>query len=259
MSGARGTGFGAHQRYVSGTSRLHCAPPECKVAATVLFVVAVVSAPREAFWAYGCFAGLLTGLVVVSGVPFRLIGRRLAIDVPFVAFAVLLPFVGRGERVEVLGASLSVAGLWAAWNILVKGTLGVAATTLLATTTSVPELLCGLDRLRVPRAFTAIAGFMVRYAEVITGEVRRMRIARLSRGYDARWVWQGRAVAASAGTLFIRAFERGERIHVAMLSRGFTGELPRAAHDQATRRDWALASLVPVLAAAAAVAAQVAA
>jgi cobalt/nickel transport system permease protein len=72
-------------------------------------------------------------------------------------------------------------------------------------------------------------------------------------------VWQGRAVAASAGTLFIRAFERGERIHVAMLSRGFTGELPRAAQDRATRRDWASASLVPVLAAAAAVAAQVAA
>jgi cobalt/nickel transport system permease protein len=66
-------------------------------------------------------------------------------------------------------------------------------------------------------------------------------------------------VAASAGTLFIRAFERGERIHVAMLSRGFTGELPRAAQDQATRRDWALASLAPVLAAAAAVTAQVAA
>ena len=78
-------------------------------------------------------------------------------------------------------------------------------------------------------------------------------------GYDARWVWQGRAVAASAGTLFIRAFERGERIHVAMLSRGFTGELPRAARDQATRRDWALASLVPGLAAVAALAALVAA
>ena len=140
---------------------------------------------------------------------------------------------------------------------LVKGTLGVAATTLLATTTSVPELLCGLDRLRVPRAFTAIAGFMVRYAEVITGEVRRMRIARLSRGYDARWVWQGRAVAASAGTLFIRAFERGERIPWPCCPGASPASCRRPGPGHAP--GLGLASLVPVVAAAAAVAAQVAA
>ena len=128
----------------------------------------------------------------------------------------------------------------------------MATTILLASTTSVSELLCGLDRLHVPRAFTAIAGFMVRYGEVITGEARRMRIARQSRGYDPRWLWQGRAVASSAGTLFIRAFERGERIHVAMLSRGFNGELPAATRDDAGTRQWAIVSILPALAAAAA-------
>jgi len=128
----------------------------------------------------------------------------------------------------------------------------VATTVLLASTTSIAELLYGLDRLRVPRAFTAIAGFMVRYAEVITGEARRMRIARLSRGYDPRWIWQARAVASSAGTLFIRSYERGERIHVAMLSRGFDGELPASPRDRAGGREWALVALLPGLAAAAA-------
>jgi cobalt/nickel transport system permease protein len=64
-------------------------------------------------------------------------------------------------------------------------------------------------------------------------------------------------VAASAGTLFIRSFERGERIHVAMLSRGFTGELPPAAGERAGRRPWLLAAVpaaVAALAAAAAIA-----
>ena len=121
---------------------------------------------------------------------------------------------------EVLGMSLSVPGLWGAWNILIKGTLGVAATGLLVATTDVRDLLQALDRLHVPKAFTAIAGFMIRYGEVIAGELRQMRIARISRGHDPRWIWQARAVAATAGTLFIRSYERGERVYLAMASRG---------------------------------------
>ena len=255
MSGGHGHSHGLHR---PGDSVVHRLAPQVKVAATLGFVFAVVATPRDAFWVFALDALLLAGVALLATVPPAVLARRLVIELPFVAFALFLPLVGEAPRTEVLGLSLSEPGLWAAWNILVKGSLGVAATTLLATTTSVPELLCGLDRLRVPRAFTAIAGFMVRYAEVITGEVRRMRIARLSRGYDPRWVWQGRAVAASAGTLFIRAFERGERIHVAMLSRGFTGELPAAARERTQRRDWVLASIVPLVAAAAALTAQVA-
>jgi cobalt/nickel transport system permease protein len=255
MSGGHGH---AHGLYRPGDSAVHRMAPHVKVAATLAFVFAVVATPRDAFWAFGLDAVLVAVVARLAAVPLRVLAGRLVIEAPFVAFAVFLPLIGEAPHTTVLGLSLSVPGLWAAWNILVKGTLGVAATTLLATTTSIPELLCGLDRLRVPRAFTAIAGFMVRYGEVIVGEVRRMRIARLSRGYDPRWIWQGRAVAASAGTLFIRSFERGERIHVAMLSRGFTGELPPAARDQAARDRGgpvAVAALVPAVAAAAALAA----
>jgi cobalt/nickel transport system permease protein len=252
MSGGHGH---SHGLYRPGHSLVHRLRPDAKVAATLAFVLAVVATPRTAFLAFAVDAALVAVVARTAAVPLPVLGRRLVIEAPFGAFAVFLPLVGEAPHTEVLGLSLSVPGLWAAWNILVKGTLGVAATTLLATTTSIPELLCGLDRLRVPRAFTAIAGFMVRYGEVIVGEVRRMRIARLSRAYDPRWIWQGRAVAASAGTLFIRSFERGERIHVAMLSRGFTGELPAAAQDEATGPGWAVAAVVPALAAAAALAA----
>ena len=136
------------------------------------------------------------------------------------AFAVLLPIVGRGERVDVVGVSLSVSGLWAAWNILVKGTLGVAATGLLTATTPIPSILHGLERLRLPKVFVAICAFMVRYADVVTGELHRMRVARESRGHDPRWIWQAKAVASSAGALFIRSYERGERVYLAMVSRG---------------------------------------
>jgi cobalt/nickel transport system permease protein len=239
----------AHPLYVPGASPLHRAPPQCKIAASLLFVFAVVATPREAVWAYGVYALLLLGLARVGRLPLPLLARRLVIEVPFVLFAVLLPVVGQGERIEVLGLPLAREGLWAAWNILVKGTLGVTASLIVAATTPVPELLRGLERLRLPRAFTTIAGFMVRYADVIADELRRMRIARLSRGYDPRWIWQARAVAATAGALFIRSYERGERVYLAMVSRGYAGSMPVLDDLAATRRQWLAALAVPAAAA----------
>jgi cobalt/nickel transport system permease protein len=239
----------AHPLYLPGASPLHRAPPQCKIAASLLFVFAVVATPREAVWAYGVYALLLLGLARVGRLPLPLLARRLVIEVPFVLFAVLLPVVGQGERVEVLGLPLAREGLWAAWNILVKGTLGVTASLIVAATTPVPELLRGLERLRLPRAFTTIAGFMVRYADVIADELRRMRIARLSRGYDPRWIWQARAVAATAGALFIRSYERGERVYLAMVSRGYAGSMPVLEDLAATRRQWLAALAVPAAAA----------
>jgi cobalt/nickel transport system permease protein len=218
--------------------------------AVFLFVLVVVSTPREAFWAFGVEAGLLGVVALVSHVPLGTLLRRLTFELPFVAFAVLLPVVGRGERVDVAGVSLSVSGLWAAWNILVKGTLGVAATGLLTATTPIPSILQGLERLRLPKVFVAICGFMVRYADVVTGELHRMRVARESRGHDPRWIWQAKAVASTAGALFVRSYERGERVYLAMVSRGYDGAMPTLHHHRASRTEWAMALSLPAAAAA---------
>ncbi len=123
MGGRHGLGSSL---YVARSSVVHRLSPQCKLLAVFLFVLVVVSTPRESFWAFGVEAGLLGVVALVSRVPLGTLLRRLTFELPFVAFAVLLPIVGRGERVDVAGVSLSVSGLWAAWNILVKGTLGVA-------------------------------------------------------------------------------------------------------------------------------------
>ena len=87
-------------------------------------------------------------------------------------------------------------------------------------------LLLGLERLRLPQQLVQIMGFMIRYVDVVTDEMRRMRIARESRGFTARNPRHWPVVARSLGALFIRSYERGERVHLAMVSRGYTGRLP---------------------------------
>jgi cobalt/nickel transport system permease protein len=144
---------------------------------------------------------------------------------------------------------LSQEGLWAAWNICAKATLGAGTTILLTATTPTIEILRGLERLRVPGVVVAIANFMVRYLEVIAGEMRRMKIARDSRGFEGRWLWQARAVAAGAGTLFIRSYERGERVYLAMVSRGYAGSLPGTSDQTASSAEWTAALAVPLFAA----------
>ena len=235
-----------HLLYLERDSGLHRLAPACKLAATALFVFAIVVTPREAFWAFGVYAIVVLGLARVAHLPWLTLARRLVIELPFLAFAVFLPFVGQGDRVDVVGVSLSVDGLWGTWNILAKGTLGVAATVVMVATTRVDDLLRGLERLRLPRLMTAIMGFMVRYGGILTDDARTMRIARESRGYDPRWIGHTRALAASAGTLFVRSYERGERVHLAMTARGYDGTMPRIIDaGPTTARAWLTALALP--------------
>lgn len=236
----------AHKLYRHGHSAVHALPPHCKLAAVFCFVLVVVSTPREAMWAFGLYAVLLGGVAYAARVPAGYLLKRLLIEVPFVAFAVLMPFVAQGERVEVLGMSLSVSGLWGAWNVLAKGTLGVAASVLLASTTELRSLLLGLQRLKLPPLLVQIASFMIRYGDVITDEMRRMSIARRSRGFEARGVRHWGVLGKTAGALFIRSYERGERVHLAMISRGYTGTMPVIDEVTATRTQWSYAAALPV-------------
>jgi cobalt/nickel transport system permease protein len=215
-----------------------------------LFVLAVVATPREAFWAFGIHAALLTGAAIAGRLPPGFLLRRLLIEIPFLLFAVFLPFLGRGERIDVLGVALSREGLWAAWNIAAKATLGTAASVILAATTRVPDLLKAFGRLRFPRVLVAMMGFMVRYLDVVVGELGRMRIALQSRAYRPRRFGEARALAAASGTLFVRSYERGERVYLAMQARGYRGVMPELEAAVAPAGQWAVALAFVTLAAA---------
>lgn len=221
-----GAGHG-HKLHYHGHSAIHRAPAHLKLLALVGFMLLVVATPPDVPWVFAGYLGLLIVIVALSQVPPLYLARRMVVEVPFVVFAVLMPFISTGPRTEFLGLSVSEHGLQAAWVLLVKGSLGVLASLTLAATTEPHALLAGLERLRLPRQLVEIMSFMIRYLDVVTDEMRRMRIARESRGFRARSPRHWAVLARATGALFIRSYERGERVHLAMLSRGHDATMSR--------------------------------
>lgn len=221
-----GAGHG-HKLHFHGHSPVHRAPAHLKVLALLAFMLVVVATPRDAYVVFAGYAAVLAVVIGVSRVPPTYILKRTVVEVPFLVFALLLPFVATGPQVEVLGVSVSQHGLEAGIALVIKGTLGVLASLTLAATTEPQDLLAGLERLRMPNQLVQIMAFMVRYVDVVTGEMQRMKVARESRGFNARNPKHWPVLARSAGALFIRSYERGERVHLAMLSRGYTGKMPK--------------------------------
>jgi cobalt/nickel transport system permease protein len=245
-------GAGAHPLYRHGDSAVHRAPAEVKIVCLLVFVLAVVATPREMFWPFAVFAVIVVVVWRLAQIPVRWILPRMLIEAPFLVLAVLLPFAEGGPRIEVAGLHLSVTGLYAAWGIVVKGTLGVAAALTVAATTSSSELPAALSRLGVPAVVTSVLVLMIRYVDVLASEVSRMRTARISRGDSPRALHQAGAIAKGIGALFLRSYERGERVYLAMLSRGFDGNAPDlaviGAPPRAAVSQWATA-MIPAVAA----------
>jgi cobalt/nickel transport system permease protein len=224
MGGGHGHG---HTLYYATRSPVHRLPGHVKILALLGFMIMVVATPGQWYAAFAGYLAVLLGVVALSRVPLTYLLPRMVVEVPFVVFAVLVPFLSLGPRTEFLGLTVSAPGLLAAWTLLAKATLGVLAGLTLAATTEPVEVVRGLERLRLPNLMVQIMGFMVRYLEVVGDDLHRQQIALASRGFSARNPRHWPVLARSAGALFIRTYERGERVHLAMLSRGYTGRIPR--------------------------------
>ncbi len=220
-----GAGHG-HRLHYHSHSAVHRTPAHQKLVVLVGFMLVVVATPRDWFPVFGGYLVVLLAVVALSGVPLGYLAKRMLIETPFVVFAVLVPFIAEGPRVELLGISVSEPGLLAAWGLLAKGSLGVLASLTLAATTEPQDVILGLRRLRMPDLIVQIMGFMLRYLDVVSAEMGRMVTAMRSRGCDPRSPRHWPVLARSLGALFIRSYERGERVHLAMLARGYDGTLP---------------------------------
>lgn len=248
-------------RYVQGTSLIHRLDPRLKLLATVAFVVAVSSTPPQAWPVLAMLALLPLAAIRLAGIPWSVALRRSAIALPFAGMVALsLPFTQAGEALwtwNVFGLSLTVTdeGVLHFLTVLAKAWLAVLLNGLLVATTRFPDLLSGLRALRVPAILTATISFMVRYLFVLVEEAMRLQTAREARSVGAGrsvW-WRAQVLGRMIGSLFIRSYERSERIYAAMLARGYAGELRSLTRLSWQRRDswaglvWALALTSAIL------------
>ena len=209
----------------------------------------MVSTPVTQWGAFIAYFIWVFSVIALAKIPFLLVLKRALIEIPFIFFAVLMPFFGTGEKVQVGPLDLYREGLIAGSGIVVKGTLGVMTAIILSTSTTAREILRGLERLKLPMLMVQIASFMLRYVNVVNDEMERMKIARESRGFEATGIQHWKVLATAAGALFIRSYERGERVHLSMLSRGYDGVLP---HDEPPHVEftvWIKAMMYPLVAA----------
>jgi cobalt/nickel transport system permease protein len=146
--------------------------------------------------------------VAAAKIPFTLMFKRALIEIPFIFFALLMPFFGTGERFEIGPLNLYREGLLAGTGIFIKGTLGVITAIVLSTSTTAREILRGLERLKLPTLMVQIASFMLRYVNVVNDEMERMKVARQSRGFEASGIQHWKVIATAAGALFIRSWLR---------------------------------------------------
>ncbi len=248
-------------RYIPRHSPAHRADARLKVVLAVAAVLGVALLPVGAFGAYLVVWLVLVGASTVARLgPSRLV-RGSWVVLPFVLVAVPLLFTRPGQpllttRIGPFELTITDVGLVDVLSIMAKSWLSVQAALLLAYTTPFADLVDALRGLRVPALIVSIISFMYRYLAVLLDEAGRMSRARAARSAQApegrsggSMAWRAKVTGAMVGSLFIRSYERSERIYAAMLARGFEGrfhatELARPGGRALTWFGLALAAIV---------------
>ena len=228
------------------------APPLDIRAQVLLFfslIVIGVSTPPQALAAFAAYFLFVGASLILFRIPALLFLKRAAVAIPFVLMiAAFLPFLKReaGDTLyPILGGVLLVSesGLRALANTALKGLLGVSCLVVLGAANPFQLVLSALQWYRMPAALVQLTGFTYRYLFVISDELRRMARARDARGYRGRWIWQSRIIGQMIATLFLRSYERSERIHAAMSSRGYDGTIPESGLPPASAAHFAAAAV----------------
>lgn len=209
-------------------SPVHALDPRAKLVAALCFITGVVVSPVMRPLEFALAALLVGTVLAIARLPWRPVLLRSALVLPLAGgialFAPLGTFEG-GWTADAVAMAYR-AGWPVIWAVMTKAWLSATVALLVAATTPAPRLFAGMRALGMPAIFITMFTFLHRYTEVLGEQLRSLRRAVASRGPGL----SGRRLVALygnlAGNLFIRAYERGERVYSAMLSRGFDGHLP---------------------------------
>jgi cobalt/nickel transport system permease protein len=220
-------------------SPVHALDGRVKFLLTVAFILTVSLTPVSAWPVYVLLFALILSVEIVSGLGVGYVLKRAMLALPFVLAAFPVIFTN-GETalfsfsVGTWTLTAHAEGLARFVSVAFKSWLSVQAAIVMASSTPFPELLQAMRAVGIPRLLVGMFGLMWRYLFVLVDETMRLMRARQSRsGESARpgksnqgsVGWRARVTGGMAGNLFLRAFERSDRIYMAMVSRGFDGEI----------------------------------
>ena len=219
-----------------------------KLPLTLAIILALTLTPSGAWPIYLALGALIWSLVLLSSVGMSFVLKRSLLALPFALAALPLIF-HHGDAILwrlPWGWAVRQEGLVRLAGILLKSWLSLQAAILLAATTPTNDLLLSLRAIGVPRLLVAIFALMWRYLFVLVEEASRLMRAREARSgatnttafrAGGSLAWRARVTGGMAGNLFLRSLDRGDRVHAAMMARGYDGEVrvlaaPRLRSDQ---------------------------
>ncbi len=221
--------------YLPGSSIVHRLDPRLKIAAAFATILVASLVPAGRWWPLTALGGLVAAAVALARLPVRVMMARTALALPFVLLAALSVLWARqGEPIWSLPLgplSLTVTreGLLALGTTLARAWISLWTAALLVATTPLPALQHALWRLRLPAVLCDTIALLIRYLFVLVEEAARLMSARASRtaGNGLSLGARARVLGNMIGSLLVRSVARAERIHAAMLARGYAGT-PRA-------------------------------
>jgi cobalt/nickel transport system permease protein len=246
-------------RYHDTQSFIHRLDPRVKVVTTVAFILSNALLPDGAWIAFGLswLFLLLANVISKLGLAFTL--KRSLIALPFALIAITVLFSIPGKPLASFhflfwDLTITDMGLLRFESILIRSWLSVQMAILLVATTRFPDIIHALEHLRVPPILTTIIAFLYRYLFVLVDEVFRLLRARESRSAAAAGsrsggsvAWRAGVAGNMAGQLFLRSYERSDRVYNAMLARGYKGHLQTMSPHELHRVDYVTTALALIL------------
>jgi cobalt/nickel transport system permease protein len=227
----------------------HSLAPRTRLLCTLLIVFAIALTSNGHWWTWAIYGLGVLGIILLSRVTVTVLLKRIAVEFAFISVVLLGTLFREGGEVLWSWGVLKITteGLTVLGSVTIKALLSLLMLNVLTLTTSIPALLNALVALRVPPLLVATLASMYRYIGVLIRELGAMRKAAASRNLTRGSVWQRLVIGNMMGTLFIRTYERGERVYQAMLARGYQGvpiveKVPRGG-----RRDLVALTLTAVL------------
>ncbi|GKT07705.1 cobalt ECF transporter T component CbiQ [Desulforhabdus sp. TSK] len=203
---------------------IHGLDPRAKIVTTLIFIFIVVSFPKHEVTALVPFTLYPVVLIALANLPPGYLFQKVLLAAPFAFFVGIFNPLLDSEVLIHLGP-VGISGGWVSFaSIMLRFGLTVGAALVLVATTGMNGIGAGLEKLGAPNSFAVQLTFLYRYLFVLTDEAARMVRARSLRSFGIKGT-EVKVFGYMIGHLLLRTMDRAQRIHQAMLCRGFTGEL----------------------------------